>query len=693
MGASDDGKWLGVELKGRGIGLLNIETLETKRISAVAYGYGSGYDPALEIAVSNGGNQIAIMGLNAQLSVYDVTSLCGDIADDENMSNHSAIAYPCKQSPIDVGSFIYRFYAAFTPQFSDDGGELNFYATSYEGESREVTLRAAGNIGKKLDYLALGDSFTSGEGETDDKYYVPGTNDRFEKCHLSTRSYPYLLADLSNINPNMMKSVACSGATTKDVVGSDIDYWGQIDRLGVKGLKFSKEERVLSQTQAKYNFIPGRIHQETFVKNTYSKVITISVGGNDAGLISKLTACAGLGPTCNWANDPKKKEQTAIEIKNIYNKLVNTYKTIHTNSSDSKIYVVGYPNIIDPDGNCDAVTGVSLNSNERDFMVESVKYLNQVVKAAAVSAGVKYLDVQDSYGDQTLCGSKSPNANNGIRTGDDNNLINDSEWLRFIGNESFHPNTLGHNMIAKSIHESVDDLIGYSYCEDDAKICPNGLVNPPEPSSYWIPDNYHDYPTQHIANFVSNDQLDPDNRQVDLALDNYSLSPNSSVAIEITSDPIALGNFTSSSDGSLRASVILPIGLAEGYHTIHLYGTSYSGESIELYQVIKYEKPIVNSLKHTPDSHTNKSVASKIIHQVSKNDMGSTAVADRDHDYTSSSEVKGDSTIINTTKHAKISNIDRPDADKRLWPIYILTPVVIISMAIAITLFMIKKRK
>ncbi len=41
----------------------------------------------------------------------------------------------------------------------------------------------------------------------------------------------------------------------------------------------------------------------------------------------------------------------------------------------------------------------------------------------------------------------------------------------------------------------------------------------------------------------------------------------------------------------MTTEINLPDNLEEGFHTIHLYGSSYSGESIELYQTIKYETP------------------------------------------------------------------------------------------------------
>ena len=109
----------------------------------------------------------------------------------------------------------------------------------------------------------------------------------------------------------------------------------------------------------------------------------------------------------------------------------------------------------------------------------------------------------------------------------------------------------------------------------------------PEPSSYWLPDGYHGYPTQKNSDYISGS----DGVQKHLNLEAGSLKPNSLVNVEIMSNPVSLGHFEVTSDGSLGVDVNLPIDLDEGYHTIHLYGTSNSGELIELWQLIGFKKP------------------------------------------------------------------------------------------------------
>lgn len=665
FGASNDGNWLGVEIRQRGIGLFNIETLEMRRISYTGFSYGLGRDPSTEIAVSNGGRQVAVMGINSGLSVYDIDSNCGDIATDYTMKFIASVDNLCKTANISAAGLISPFLMANLPRFSEDGGELSFYVSSYWGEAREISLRAAGYFGQRLDYLALGDSFTSGEGEDNDKYYLQGTNDKFEKCHVSTRSYPYLIAELSNISPSYVRSVACSGAVTDDVIGEDKDYWGQGGRLGEKNLNLDKVDKALAQTQARLSYSPGRIHQESFVATYKPKIITIGIGGNDAGFMEKLKACIG-SDTCSWAINDEDKEQTAIEIKNLFGTLVKTYQKIHAQSPTSSIYAVGYPKVIDDDGDCGLVLGKLLDKTEKKFMNEGIMYLNQIIEAAAKKVGIKYVNIQESYGDQVLCGKSRPEAMNGIRTGDDGAISNSLNWAKVIGNESFHPNPLGHSLSATSIIESLDDLMTYDYCGGGLVICPHDATAP-DPSKYWIPEKVHDYPTQKIATFLQDRDDSFDNRQKLLSLDGGSFAPNSTVSAEITSDVKPLGKFTSRVDGSLIAGIDLPIDLEEGFHTIHLYGTSYSGESVELYQVIEYSRPKhAAEVPQTETVDTKKQAADNILNSTNTDEV----VEDNDTiDYSGQDKyipaslqqpaVKGASTSVESMKSKSAEPIDK----------------------------------
>ncbi len=576
LSASNNGKWLAIEIYSNGLALLNLDTFQVRVVSSISYEYGMGYSPRVELAVSNDGAHFAVMGVNASIYWFDVNDNCSVMATDRNVL-YARFLSLCRPSAFLFFSYIVSPKDGLSPHFSDDGGELDFFMTSTDStvSPRKVALRAAGYPAKKLDYLALGDSYSSGEGEIDDTHYLVGTNSEYEKCHISDRSYPFELAKMIGIDQDAIRSVACSGATMPDLIGNDEKYYGQGDRLGVNGLQLNDLQLASVQSLALSQFIPGRVHQASFVQLYQPSAITVGIGGNDAGFMEKLSGC--LGPiTCKWASTDEGREKTAIEIKNLFGTLVSTYTNIHNKSPDSKIFAIGYPKIIDSQGRCNSVVSILFDSVERKFITDSILYLNQVIASAAAAANVKFVDIYDAFGENIICGSGSQKAINAVMLGDDIGLLNNFRWLRMIGQESFHPNPFGHQLTAKMIFDKSDNLgdgIG------SMKSIASGIA--PEPPTSLLPDGYHDYPLQKSASFANLKSADV----YDLNLPQYSFEPNSLVRFEVESN-LSTQLLYASGDGSIEASITVQDRLQNGAYVIHLVGVSFSGEPIDYYQVI-----------------------------------------------------------------------------------------------------------
>src|SRR3546814_11868053 len=124
-----------------------------------------------------------------------------------------------------------------------------------------------------LEYLASVDSFTSGEVETESRNYLARTDDEFEKCHGSSKSYPFLLAGLLSLSS--VRNVACSGAKMTDIF-TGVGYRGQGGRLGSIGLRLSESDTLNEQTRALDSFHPGAIAQARFVERSEPRLITRS---------------------------------------------------------------------------------------------------------------------------------------------------------------------------------------------------------------------------------------------------------------------------------------------------------------------------------------------------------------------------------------------------------------------------------
>lgn len=444
------------------------------------------------------------------------------------------------------------------------------YPDGYRG------MKVPGNP-TKLDYLALGDSYSSGEGDTEknnatgQKYYrqltdvnedkkqgIPG-----EKCHISTHSYPYKLAqymELKQTGTRQWDTVACAGATIYDLNGSNSGgYDGQNDRLRDYADKNTLQKMALNE------MIPGRVKQIEFVKKYQPKVITLTAGGNDVDFGKKIKDCVNpfaSSETCDWANS--EMGTLGSQIRGQFDRLVSLYKELRSASPGVKIYAIGYPQFItdkEP-ANCGLNAG-NANVMERRMIVRATQYMNEVIEAAARKAGVKYVDIS-----QALNGGKMCEKHQIYMTG----IVGLGEQ------ESYHPNKFGHTMIfveiAKQLnHESLLTYSKYPTAGDES-------VN--APSSIYFDKGA---PSSVNTTMLANSKPSKGSKQK-VALAKNSLQPGSSARVEIRSKPVDLGSYTVSSDGSMRETITIPDNIPAGYHTLFIYGKSASGEDIKITQTL-----------------------------------------------------------------------------------------------------------
>ncbi|MBC7943269.1 SGNH/GDSL hydrolase family protein [Candidatus Saccharibacteria bacterium] len=592
IGASDNGKWLTFEIRERAMGLLNTETFELKIISNQWFRYGVGHDVMSELAVSDDGGAVAIGGLNAYLSIYDMSGGCGDYTLTERIQPMTPIANSCPIASFDSALFIDNFRDGYRPSFSSNGAELSFYATSYTVPARNVVLRVAGYTPLTLDYLALGDSYSSGEGDT---YINPDTNRKYyrnytdneedksrniprEKCHISTRSYPYLLAHGMGLvldNPKQWDTVACSGATAWDAKDqASNDYKGQGDRL-------KDFNHTTLKVQALNELIPGRQKQVEFVKKYKPKVITLTMGGNDVGFGGKVRECAFSLNTCDYATN-RSGPQLASEIQNQYKNLKLLYEELYKASdSKAKIYILGYPQFINGDASASCGPNIAiLDAGERKMIYEGVGYLNRVIKKATEAAGVKYIDVENSLDGHKIC-------DNGDKyvTG----VVNLLGWGGNELQESFHPNANGNAAMASGVwgedNVNGESLVDYDICPDsDENACPNSSATK---DSIVVP-SYFDTSDPLVNSQYKEMTLNGAIKGVflNVTLGSYSLAPNSTVQLTLHSEPVNLGSYMTDANGQLDISALIPTSVPAGYHTLILTGSTYSGEPIQFEQVI-----------------------------------------------------------------------------------------------------------
>ncbi|MGW7516487.1 SGNH/GDSL hydrolase family protein [Streptomyces sp. NPDC054796] len=197
-------------------------------------------------------------------------------------------------------------------------------------------------------YVALGDSYSSGVGAGD---YDPDSGD----CKRSANAYPQLWSAANA--PSSFDFVACSGATTDDVLS------GQLDAL-----------------------------------SDATGVVSISIGGNDVGFADTMTTCALNGEA---ACLERVAEARAYVTDTLPARLDGVYDAIKAKAPSAKVVVLGYPRFYQLEGSCDA----GLSEASRAAINSAADDLSTVTQDRATSHGFSYGDLRPAFTGHEICSS------------------------------------------------------------------------------------------------------------------------------------------------------------------------------------------------------------------------------------------------------------------------------------------------
>jgi lysophospholipase L1-like esterase len=459
------------------------------------------------------------------------------------------------------------------PQFNNDRTiSFDVAYTGSDGKTKyaRYSLTAFGQTKRIKQYLALGDSYISGEGAYS---YREGTDTARNECHQSTLSYPYLLAS----HFESFASVACSGATMQHVIKNNDDRSDQLvgDIASDTEINFGLESH-----------LPGAAPQQAFVIHDNPEAITISIGGNDIGFGEIMNKCLApikskeqvvTAATCYDTYEDRAERVDKINGK--FHDLRELYKTLKDDKgAGRRVYVIGYPQIAKVGGDCDL--NVQMNATEIQFSHDLIAYLDSVIKQAADEAGVFYVDTQEALDGHKLCeASPGQAAVNGAT------ISNNSYGSGYNFKASFHPNQQGHQMLASTIAAKTANLTA-------AMPAPAGdtsgpTLNPSMTLLQNVPKTGRTMRYVQIVTGLVSDVLDP-RSYINFALDQSDtlLKAGGIYNLVLNSDPINLGNFTAGADGKLTVSAQLPQDVPPGFHTLHVYGTDALGNPIDIQQVV-----------------------------------------------------------------------------------------------------------
>jgi hypothetical protein len=227
------------------------------------------------------------------------------------------------------------------------------------------SLAAAGG------YAALGDSYSSGVGAGS---YISSSGD----CKRSTKAYPYLWAAAHS--PSTFAFTACSGARTGDVLA------GQLGPL-----------------------------------SSATALVSISVGGNDAGFADVMTTCVTQSDSSCVS---RINTARAYVDSTLPGKLDSVYSAIRSKAPHARVVVLGYPRFYKLGTTC-----LGLSEVKRKAVNDASDHLNTAIAKRAANHGFVFGDVRTGFTGHEICSGDS--------------WLHSVNWLN-IG-ESYHPKAPGQS--------------------------------------------------------------------------------------------------------------------------------------------------------------------------------------------------------------------------------------------------------
>jgi hypothetical protein len=557
---SNNGEWMVVEVINTGFVRINTITRQMQLISSERYNYGLGFTPALILAISDDGNTFIRSSLNVGATIaYDLSG-CQQVPI-VPATGQAALAPGCKSRSLqsDLLQHFSNYKGIYRMTFDETGKSISgiVILTSPTGANQyyEMTYSVAGFApAERTTYLGLGDSFSSGEGAGD---YNPLTNVSSNRCHVSYKSYPYLVARSVGLTEGeRFRSVACSNAVSND-------YF------------FDAQE----DSAQEFIWLAGESPQNHFVKRARPDAVTISMIGNDIGFPEKIRNCMGTHSCFHYKEE---RQAVASEIVSKFNTLVTMYEHIQASSPGVRVYVVGYPQIVSATGPC--ALNVHLTDEERVVARGLATYLNAVIKSATERAGVVYIDVENAFEGHQLC--QDAEDVNGLTLG-----VGTPFPFGPFSRASFHPTASGQMRMSWAVLDQSNYLTKpmpvLSSKTDLSKIPP--YVGSPSYEAFIgnAPSNGSAEAAKQqirINRFINDNILRGSTVNINQSVPN--LKPNSTFQAWFYSTPTPAGTLTTDANGKLTGDITVPTGLEPGYHTFRVDAKNIADEDIVLYKEV-----------------------------------------------------------------------------------------------------------
>jgi lysophospholipase L1-like esterase len=561
-------QWLVTELPGHALVRINLADYTMLPFGSAFSPDGPSHPAAM--AVTEDGRYVAVASQEYRmLKVFDLAT-CQPSVTSDTLAPESCQSYNYWPA---IASHLPAFNHLSQLSFVGDG-LLNFNAVTNNSVATSYVLSPTGSLQSLIPYIGLGDSYASGQGAFD---YLAGTDTSTDKCHLSIYSYPLRLSsDLFGGNGH---SVACSGARIIDIGNGSTAYRGQ-----------ASDDKTVADRQSDgslgsimHNFLPGYLAQQAFVGSYQPGIITVQIGGNDAGFgtilercVSPLASPTKLNPN-NCYSSYEDRLELEREINRIYPRWVSLFQQLHGDSPLSRIYAIGYPQILSAKDKCGLNT--PLTSKEVRFARELTSYLNGVIQKAAAAAGVQYIDISSALAGAELCsGNTKSAAVNGLTAGTD--------ALGVLGQESFHPTAYGHELIEQAILDATHNFAATgntNVTPHPAESLPT--TNDSDPLLQVPPSGRPIYAVIYATNLLASHAAAGATVHLSLQSSDYNLAPNTPYAITLN-DSQTLITATSNEQGAISTDVPIPADATVGDQTISVQGNNQEGSPTRITETI-----------------------------------------------------------------------------------------------------------
>ncbi|MEV0820414.1 SGNH/GDSL hydrolase family protein [Nonomuraea rubra] len=280
------------------------------------------------------------------------------------------------------------------------------------GELPRLTRLTAVQVAQSGTYVALGDSYSSGEGVWElDQAPV---NDGADRCHRSEGSYVPLVAEAYRFGGGTA-FYACSGATTRQLLSGQYGQPPQITRV-----------------------------------TAAASLVTLSIGGNDAGFSKVLTGCIVKIPWSSACVDQDAAVSQRIE--ELRTSMLQVLREVRGRAPAARVIVLGYPRPF-PEQPVESVDNLTvadqrwLNTMTRrlnDTVGSVVAEFDRAIAAFGAPGSAEYVDAYEAFTGHEV-GRPRPFLNG---------LAMDMDELR-VNARSYHPTGDGYRRFAELITKQI----------------------------------------------------------------------------------------------------------------------------------------------------------------------------------------------------------------------------------------------